>query len=948
MRYGHVLFDIKRWFFCFLLWSSPVFPGVLIQGDAGKGAATTFTFPVLPHVASYGGESFFVGAHPDGTVNTNEWAISYLGRHATVFSPLAPETVSLNGSSQNNPLHNQKIKFLSLLQISSSNGISTISSQHPVAVPANDLLTFYIFNSFAKDSISMVSKTDIQDASTPAGDTTGMVGISTASNCVFSAVRPKAGGATAFGDAGSGIAFLVYGDQAVQEDGKTIIKKIIQQSNTAAFDKSSDFLKIGGDLQSLTFKDMYWDAELKALFVSLDIKSEDVGGSGGRAVAVGFVKNNQLVFKKIVPDGVFDNVADDEIIGTGAQDERVVINKIRTMKTSNWLNYLIVQGGNEDMVDVGKKVFALPLVNDPANEDAHGTIAKFDSTPDYFFLGDKETHSVFRGRFYNTPATQNADILKTSSERSEVGRDDAPEDIVDMVVKGDTVYVAVDVDHTAGDIKKRVYSSRAIFDTEGRILDWTPWQVTKAAESKIFGFDIDSLNGNVTTMENDTPNNIADDKKGVKSIRRTDWGEGDKNGLGDFGSVLGVEFPKENGGIHGLFDIPSAYQGVDVAGFMIATGLKKVVIAETERSDVVNKGNFSANLVSFGNGTITQTFNAGSTTRVVVIEGGVLDDVGPIECAGLAWESANNTARIFVGGPGGLAVLANPNGSGIANPGLQEGFEGLLNGMLFKTIGDYAFVRRLVADDNFLYVLTDTQLDRIDLVGNNFTATTLATVGASGAPKGDTFLDIIVSGKLCVLGTSSGLFRTGNGADISTATSVGAVGWTQIETPGTRGPALYLNAITKDGLQQGLQEGGNLEVLNAYIGKDRAKLNRYVVADVSGSAVSDQTFTPFLDGYLQKREGGLSLSYFVSYGTFRNGFSGDGAFALSSREKDLDNDATLRLFSPNFYSGMRFAASANIAAPLSMDGASEIVRVLRSSASGDILVARDSGLGLNE
>jgi len=941
MRYVR---NLKKIFFLLFAVNIHVCAVELIQGDAGEGATTTFTFPIQSYVMSLF-SNLFVAAHPDGVDTINDYAVSYLPRTGTRFYPLTPEKVLLNKQEASNPLYNKTIQHLAVLKRTTGNSINSFNTEHPVVVTKDDLEKLYVFNGFYypsqfdeenkthESSISMISIEDIKDVN---GDGQAKIaGLTASGNSIFAGAYPNAG---AFGDLYSGISLLVYGDRIVVVDDKQTTEKAISQNNIAAVDKTSILVTLGADLTKLDFNDIYWDPNIGVLYVAFSA----TGANGARGVVAGTIQDQQLVLKKIAPDALF--TGNDEIVGT-ATGNQVTIQKIRSMKTTNWLTYLIVLGGNST-VDSDKDVFALPTVNNVL-DDSHGTLAKFDSEPEDMFLGDKATHSKFWGRYYGTAAAANADILKTSSEQARVGRGSAPGNVVDMRVYGDSVFIAVEVSYENGITKKQVYFSRALFDELGRIKSWTAWQTAKGAESKLFGFAFDVLTEKMVTLENDAPNNDADDHKGVKSVRRTEWGIGDETGLGDLVTVLQTELPQTDGGIHSLFDFSSSYDGVDSAVFMIATGRKKIVMIEAERADDINKGNFSANTVTSTDGSVPKTFNNDDDTRVVVISGGVLDELGAIEAAEIAHEAISDlSTRIFVGGTGGLAALVNTDNSGIDN-NLKAGFKGLTDTMSFKKIGDYTFVRKLFCDSNFLYVLTDTKLDRITLEGNSFTTITLAEIGSGPWKVDATFLDVVASGKLCLLGTSDGLYRSGNGNDVTGAAPVD-ISWTKIEQSGVSGPAARIFAITKTGLAKDLEDGGNLEILNGYIGKNRAKLNRFYVSDYSSSAISENTVQAFPDGFVEKRTGGMSPSYYLGYGTFRSRLTSDGRFHFSSFDRDNETDPDVKFFGSVIRSGEQLASAAAVSVPLTLSGTSDTANLIRSSASGDFLVATSAGLFVNE
>ena len=69
---------------------------------------------------------------------------------------------------------------------------------------------------------------------------------------------------------------------------------------------------------------------------------------------------------------------------------------------------------------------------------------------------------------------------------------------------------------------------------------------------------------------------------------------------------------------------------------------------------------------------------------------------------------------------------------------------------------------------------------------------------------------------------------------------------------------------------------------------------------------------------------------------------------FATRDRDLLQDPVFELLLRGHLVGGRFAGNFSLTIPLSTAGSSDIGRVIRSSASGDLLVARDAGLTVNE
>ena len=106
------------WFvICFFLYNVQVYGTILIEGNAGKDASESFTFPLGPHAV--GRNSFYVGADPSGSGASGEYGLSLLlnGEHS--FLPLTFKVITLNGKQVDpNPLFDKKIKHMAVRRIS--------------------------------------------------------------------------------------------------------------------------------------------------------------------------------------------------------------------------------------------------------------------------------------------------------------------------------------------------------------------------------------------------------------------------------------------------------------------------------------------------------------------------------------------------------------------------------------------------------------------------------------------------------------------------------------------------------------------------------------------------------------------------------------------------------------------------------------------------------------
>ncbi|MCX5922856.1 MAG: hypothetical protein NTX86_06040 [Candidatus Dependentiae bacterium] len=947
---------LVRSFHIFLLvcCSVPLKANVL-QGNAPEGSGQTFTFPTSAHAASPKGDFFYIGAQC--TADGSDFAVSTVVKNSNALVPMTPSTVWLNNvADQPNPLFNAGIQFLGLLSPAENNtGLPREITHAPLVVTTNDLTSLYVIDLFFSSRKAVLSANSIKDASGTLV-TSGIVGIGNmADQCAIAAVKSNAGGN--FGASGSGIAVLKLDTKKTESAGVISSSRVLEQvdapigspvgSQTRALplDIATPAVKIFNNLVSMNDNAVFhWDANFGRLYVGLQVTGGVCPTDGARSVImVAPTQTGKFVIQTIAIDAVFAN--QNEIIGGIGANTQVSVHRINTMYTSTSLHYLIVQGGNGDAASTKRTVYALPLVGNNADAALLGVIAN--------------KNQVFNPAYgtFTEPAMDNSQMTTSDDFAASIGGDELlAGDITDMIVRGDTVYVTVS--NPAMNQIPGIFYSQALFDSTQKITRWTNWKPVGGSIDPIFGATIDPLYDIISMT-------------GIQGniITRGMWGTGAQDGLlggtltsesVGLVSLLGAGFPKDIAGIQGLFDFPFTTPGLNAqTSLLVATGLNKIVLVETGVSNgttlVPNLGDFTTDQVTFPDGTITYDLPAPmAMPRVVTIAGGALSDLGPITRAEIGVDnvSSEQSAWLFVGGIDGLAVLSKPDGSGWdPSVGLGPNFVGLTNGMAFKKIGNYEFVRKLMADGHLLYVMTDTKLDVIDLSASNFATgllsfVTLATPSSAlGLISQDTFTDFIVSGQCALLSTSRGLLRVGNGADISTATTVEEVKWTQVTLPQSVGPVTQLFAITSSGRVQDFTQccGGNIYVLNAYVGYSQAQIARFNSRNLMGSTIDESTLLEIPNFFP-----GVAVSApILNFNGFRDLITTDGSMMFSGLDKDLEQPPVV-ISTTGMKRSVRSAGFVNAKIPLAINSYSYLARMLRSSASGSWLVGGDFGLQVNE
>lgn len=933
-----------------VLFSTEMQSSVLLSGDVRQGS-TTFSFPVEAHATSMIGDNFYVGASSPVTDDAGKaYAFSYIQQGSTSFVPLAPEQVTLNGiASQKNPLYGQAISLVNVLSTPDAFSMA----DRPVVVSAAQPASVYLVqNFFNTPTLSMASLDSVGDADgQPTAGIVAMGVTATNPSAIFAAVKKHGGN---FGDTGSGVAVINISEKTVDKVKTFVLEQYNSRTGLDAqpvatpFAANSSFLGITHPLASLTnVVDMYYDGILQSLFVVVQAQAQGGATDGARALAVGYVDSTaRLIFKPIAPPTIFTQDSQNEIVGAIAAGAQVSLHKIRTMHTSTQLSYAIILGGNGDVASTKRTVYAVPLVNTKgangviADVAIQGTLASKNAPVQTFYAANEIP--IFLRREVAVPATTPADIFTTqitgggqpipANYPAHVGFGPlAAGNIDEIIVAGDSVFAVVSTPADATQLPG-IFYSQALFKADGTIQTWTQWKRVGGTAAAVFGSSYNPRQANFILMQ-------GAHAAAVTNLVRTTWGFGNEDGLLSLARVMSAQFPVLQGGIQGLLDVPQNSPGLLAISALLATGLNKIVMTQTGGLNgsgaFVPKGGsgFVDSQQEFSEGALTADANA----QTIAISGGLLNEIGPLVTATFARNGVSgNQGFLFVGGTNGVAVLTQANGQGWdATTGLGNNFVGLLNGMSFKRVGEYSFVRKLVHDGNFLYVLTDKVLDRVDLTQDGFPATTLATsYSLSGGSPKSALLDVIVSGKFALLSGNNVLVRVGNGADITTASSELDVQWTYVGIGQQVGPALRLIPLSYTGRLQDVARGpgGNIYVLNAY--NVSAQVNRYAVTSVESGPITDQTLMPLPDILIRNIP-----DYYINFAGYASIFATDGSVQFHGNERDL-------ALAPFVKTGSAKQFFKNI--PLLLAQASTLVQITRNSASGSWLVAGDFGLQVNE
>ncbi|BDC34065.1 hypothetical protein Noda2021_00230 [Candidatus Dependentiae bacterium Noda2021] len=919
-----------------------------VNVDGPGHPLATFNFPINNHIVTYNNDvqaSFFAGAKSG--CGAKEFALSRIGAYHTFTEPLAPEKVTLNDDPEvDNPLYDNGIDHLGLM-----------CGNRLFVVPTNSTVAYLIENTTSFRNIAMACTQPLCDAQgKPASRVMAVAGTGGPQEQPFAffAVQPES---NSFGQEGSGIAFAVPVEVRVKiedeekKEVKEVIKKVFtqvqgqqtdfpQETRATPLSISSDALKIGNDLSGLgTIVSMHWNTRLGVLYIGLQTEAGSDKNDGARAVVVGCMsQDNILMLHPIMAESVVVTGAENEIVASRGAHTKVTIHHMKSMHTSTSLDYLIVVGGNEGAECTTKRmVCALPLANyrtekgapTPENMHKHGQLAHKHALPEDLYGG---SNNVFLGRRFRTLPAEPHDILTLEDPAARVGGGQLPYgDIADVAVHEDVVFVTVgdaQEGHTPG-----IFFSRALLDEHGRVKGWSQWARAARSTDPVWGIKYNSNVGSFIAL--------TDSVDGQRNlVTQTTWSTGDTDSMAGLVDLVCKEFPESSGGVQGFFDFPYQTPGLGNSSLAVAVGLKKVMVIETsvcedQKVKAHTGSDFCLGNTAFNDIVLTPT----PDTTTLVCAGHTCEQLGAITTATIA--SGYDQSTLVVGGVKGVAVLCDPSGKGWnTHEGLAPHFANLA-GFSFTKIGDYSFVRKVIADENYLYVLTDTVFDRIAIDTSNFATNTLDITrlathnDGSIAQKNIIFTDALVSNKLALLATSQGLYRIGNGNDCRRACNSLSCQWTPVLVPGTSMPILQLVGVSSTSVSTDFakHEGGMLYVLSGYRGTNRSRLNRFSVNSLINASIDDSVLMHLPDVGVMNQ-----TSTYANMGSYRNAIVSDGSMLLNCRDKEFSEKLVLNAHVRGIKQPI----------PLDLKEFNHVSALVRNSAVGCWMISGDFGLRVHE
>lgn len=815
-----------------------------------------FPFAIKASYFNVQSRSLFVGANEIPPTQYKDRAVAYAGPTDLYFKGMTPEKVTLNGiAGSTNPLYGAPILYISMLD------------RYPLVVPQTQPnMVYLVRNYFSPDMIQMYSAGPLKDANNNVSQ--GIAAFASIpendSNSIFSAiVLPSAG---VLGDPGT--AYLVGG----------IENGVFQIGVTSPLDRTTAALKIGSDLANILNVSMHYSEKLannspRGFFYTGFVAT---GGSNPTDGVRGVTIDGNI---EIAPITAF---AANSIVGGVGPNTQVSINHISTLHTSTRLHYLVVCGGIGTPTTTATSVYALPLIN---NDPSFRKLAAKTAVPtNRYFIGQGVPSLI--GRSLDTPAQNVGDLFSPTDDdiyRAQVGGTATlPGAVSRLWTVKDTVYVAVD-NNPGG-----IFASQALFEKNGLVNGWTNWQPVNGIMQQTPYGAVDRNNG-IDWFEGYDNFNV------LNTVYRTTWSD-----TSPFGESLHMLFADQTPGIQGLTDIRYDNGALNQTvgsriSPLIASGYERIALIQSGADDGATftpTSQLTATHKSTNGSVGTLPLNCDS----IVISGGALNRLGGIITSEITYDGTYSW--VLCGGNGGLAILIRADGSGCPVGTLGKNFTNLPSDAQFKVIGTFKDVRKIVSSGSHVYVLTTSELRRIDQSQATFAAASsdqeLGTVLASSNGlvslfgRAPLFSDIIISGPLALIATDNGLIRVGNLQSIETSNE-STMNWTLVPLPESVSAVTRLFPISPTGNPTEwatTSQGGNVYVLSAYTGKNQARVYRLSIASLevtkkpqTAPDITDTTVQLFDDLYVK----GFEPSFYLNCGSYRNYMATDGTVLYLTR-----------------------------------------------------------------
>lgn len=853
---------------------------VVISSSAAQPNAS-FPFALGAYAWNIGEGQLFVGAKTVPPADNATQSLSVALFPATSFTGIAPQKVQIGTTAnQPNPIFGSTIAQMTLID------------SIPVVATDQDPTHLYSVRYYLSPTTVLNQSPDL------GGKVCALRG--QANGSFFTVATCPNAPLAQFGDAGSQLLYgMIHRDEIVIGNQKYIDLSFII-TNTTDLPTLKTILGCGNPVQTVGPIVVAADAPGNAALVKGAIDAIYTGYTVTGAAA----PNSQVC--AVLVNGI-SAVANNNAItanvivgGTGASLP-VSINQLGVMYTSTKLTYLVV---TSQVNGSAPATYALPVVTIGNNT---GQLAKKNDVPVNTY--SEGPYFVFQRRDFTQPAVAAGDLFSPTDAdilRAQVGGNSTlPGPISQLFIEKDTVFAVVNAN--GANVPGGLFASEALFDELGRVEGFSNWRAVAGYNYPIYAAGIFARQALYWAIEPDSLNIID-------RVTRTQWG------ANDFMAKMGLILQNSEGA-QGLNDYqrqnPAFSQTVGQRiSLVCATGFGRVLAAQSGADNAVNFFTPASGILTPYNNNNDVLGPVPPNTDALNLGGPLLTSMGALVTSTIVSDTISSW--LVVGGNGGVAVLAIPGtGAGWPIGTLTSYFGGLPATLTWQKLGNFSNVRKVCADGSYLYILSDQGLWRMQLsaavvaAGINAPSTQLAQQTVGSYSTYETLSDFIVSGPLGILASSAGLFRSGSGQSMQTATEIN---WIGLPLPEGVRSVTRLNPQSPTGNDNEwatTNQGGVVYALNALVATHQTRVYRYAITNnVLVGGVTDTTVQQIPDQFTQNVP-----SFYFSRGDYRNYGVTDGASFLMSRSRYNPSNMApfLEVLSPDLRAGIQQLAKASTA-----------------------------------
>lgn len=620
---------------------------------------------------------------------------------------------------------------------------------------------------------------------------------------------------------------------------------------------------------------LYWDEIFTRMYIGFSFSdSVRAAQSNASSILIARVVDEKIVFDSVLKASDCKYFAQ-QSTGQRIDNKELTVTKIQILHSSTGLPYLFVSGTYNQR----PYIISFPLVNSSyiayeglAKSTSHGKIASTSKKPiDHFYRNGGR----FKGKTLHDEVD---DDVKQFSPRS-VCIDMSPiSSLINVWTMQDSLYIL----HGSKEKSSGVMYAHAIFNEDGYITGWTALQPVPGSKADVNDFLVLSADMYYLFFE-------KSDQQDLK-LRKTGWnfyGRRQSNEKDCYDRIQ-QELPLEQGGIQGLwfFKLRQPYKSRPL---LVAGGKQKLVLALLDEKE-----------------------------QVMIMNGTDVADLSIITAACLISDA--NASKLIVGGVDGVSQLHDPYGNGWKH--MEENVVETIKNYQLTKIGDQKFVKKLMADESHLYILTRNKLEACDiacLMGSTTDQQVSFEELAHSSDFEGVFTDIEIYGHMIFLGTTHGIFYKN---------------LKETEQRWHKFPSIPDIKRVQSICLRSSYDATQAQLFVMTLQDDRsAHLFRYHV-DLLTSEVKQLIEYGFRN----------QVMAYASFGGYRTRFATDGAMLITSR----GGRAPLIHIMPVFISGKQLPSSKGYLSQIPWTGDNTVTGIVQNTISGSWIAGGDFGIAVFE